>query len=39
MQAVNVVAAPERFNASLLLDRNIDQAAPARRPCTRSTAR
>ena len=25
MQAVNVVAAPERFNASLLLDRNIDQ--------------
>jgi benzoate-CoA ligase family protein len=25
MQAVNVVAAPERFNASLLLDRNIDR--------------
>ena len=25
MQAVNVVAAPERFNASLLLDRNIEQ--------------
>jgi len=25
MQAVNVIAAPERFNASLLLDRNIDR--------------
>ena len=25
MQAVNVVAAPERFNASLLLDRNVDR--------------
>ena len=25
MSAVNVVAAPERFNASVLLDRNIDR--------------
>jgi benzoate-CoA ligase family protein len=30
MSAVNTVAAPERFNASLLLDRNIDQGRAAK---------